>query len=192
MTRLKGNRACVILGLVWLINADEGMAERVTSLDLYEAPWNSVNDGVMGGVSTGRIETAEGLLIFRGELSLDNGGGFASIRRPVLSDLTSADRVRLQLRGDGREYQFRIRLDRRFDGVAWRAKLPTDGRWQTLTLRLDDFAPVYRGRPVPDAGPVIPGRIRQIGFMLADKTAGPFQLEVRSITFLSAADDALP
>jgi hypothetical protein len=31
------------------------------------------------------------------------------------------------LRGDGREYQFRLRLDDRWDGIAWRAKIETTG-----------------------------------------------------------------
>ena len=152
-------------------------------LDMSAGPWQAINDGVMGGISSGRMEQSGDVLRFEGRLSLENNGGFASVRRPVENDLATATGVRLVVRGDGRTYQFRLRQDDRFDGIAWRAEFSTSGDWQTVVLSFDEFIPVFRGRRVPDAGPVEPAAIRQIGFMLADKTPGPFSLEIRSITF---------
>jgi monofunctional biosynthetic peptidoglycan transglycosylase len=137
----------------------------------------------MGGVSSGRmVQSADGLR-FEGELSLENNGGFASVRRPIDNDLATATGVRLVVRGDGRTYQFRLRQDDRFDGIAWRAEFTTNSDWQTVVLPFNEFIPVFRGRRVPDAGPVEPAAIRQVGFMLADKTPGSFSLEIRSIEF---------
>jgi monofunctional biosynthetic peptidoglycan transglycosylase len=127
-------------------------------------------------------QSAEGLK-FSGAISLENNGGFSSVRRPVSEDLSSATGVRLQVRGDGREYKFRIRQDAGFDGVSWSAGFASSGEWRQIDMPLDRFEPVFRGRPVPQAGPVIASEIRQIGFLLADKTAGPFVLEIRSIEF---------
>lgn len=152
-------------------------------LDLALAPWRAVNDGVMGGVSVGRMVAADRGLRFEGELSLENNGGFASVRRTVELDLSRAGAVRLRLRGDGRRYQFRLRLDDRWDGVAWRAEFDTNGEWQTIDLPFDGFEPVFRGRRVPNAGPVVAANIRQIGFMLADRTAGAFALDIAAIEF---------
>jgi monofunctional biosynthetic peptidoglycan transglycosylase len=152
-------------------------------LDMELAPWQAVNDGVMGGISRGRMVSTEDGLRFEGELSLENNGGFASVRRPVDADLSAAGSVRLEVRGDGRTYQFRLRLDKRYDGVAWRAEFATSGEWQTIDLPFDEFVPVFRGRRVPEAGPVIAADIGQAGFMLADKTAGAFALDIRSIEF---------
>ena len=43
--------------------------------------WTIVNDGVMGGVSDGRFRiTADQTMEFFGTLSLENNGGFASVR----------------------------------------------------------------------------------------------------------------
>ena len=43
--------------------------------------WTIVNDGVMGGLSSSEIiETEEKTLIFSGLVSLENNGGFASVR----------------------------------------------------------------------------------------------------------------
>ena len=154
------------------------------SLDSDLQAWRAVNDGVMGGVSTGRMVKVGDTLRFEGELSLENNGGFASVRRQVDQDLSRATSVRIHVRGDGRTYQFRIRHDERFDGVSWRAEFTGSGDWQMLDLPLDEFMPVFRGRQVPSAGPVDPSSIRQVGFLLADKQAGPFALDIRSIEFV--------
>ena len=87
--------------------------------------------------------------------------------------------MRARLRGDGRVYQLRLRTSDRFDGVAYRAEFRTEpGEWITVTLPLAEFEPSFRGYVVPDAPPVDPAAIRQIGFLLADKNPGPFKLEV--------------
>src|SRR6476646_2092127 len=43
--------------------------------------WQTINDGVMGGVSEGKFKiTDKKALEFFGTLSLENNGGFASVR----------------------------------------------------------------------------------------------------------------
>ena len=157
-------------------------------LEMNPGPWQTVNDGVMGGMSSSRMVEADGVPSFEGELSLENNGGFASVRRLVDMDLSQVTGVRLEVRGDQRTYQFRLRQNDRFDGVAWRAEFTTTGDWQTVELSFDQFVPVFRGRRVPDAGPVVPASIKQVGFLLADKTPGPFKLQIRSITFTEGSD----
>ena len=152
-------------------------------INMDTSAWRSINDGVMGGLSAGGMEQSDKGLRFTGELSLVNNGGFSSVRRPVEQDLSGAISVRLEVRGDGREYQFRIRQDSQFDGVAWRAMFATTDEWQIIEIALSEFIPVFRGRTVAEAGPVIASDIQQIGFLLADKTAGRFTLEIRRIEF---------
>ena len=154
------------------------------ALELDPAPWQSINDGVMGGVSSGAMTVSPNGLVFEGELSLENNGGFASVRRNINEDLSVAKGLQLKVSGDGRTYQARLRHVDRFDGIAWRAEFPTSTRWQTVTLDFADFEPVFRGRRVIDAGPVAPSKIRQMGFMVADKTPGPFRLEIGALQFL--------
>ena len=159
----------------------------VVNLGMGVDPWRSVNDDVMGGLSAGGMVESGGSLKFRGNLSLENNGGFSSVRRFVSQDLSSANQVRLVVRGDGRDYQFRIRHGSDFDGVSWRASFPTSEDWQTVEIPLDKLVPVWRGRKVPQAGPVVPSKIEQVGFLLADKRPGQFELEVRQIEFLGSA-----
>jgi len=156
----------------------------VIMLSMSAGSWYAVNDGVMGGVSSGEMTATDKQLLFHGELSLQNNGGFASVRRPINEDMTGSIGVRLTVKGDGRKYQFRLRQDRNFDGVAWRHVFSTDGSTQVLELKYADFEPVFRGRIVRSAGPVVAGQITQIGFMIADKTEGAFNLSVLGIEVL--------
>jgi len=151
-------------------------------------PWRSVNDGVMGGRSGGGMTQSDEGLKFEGRLSLENNGGFSSVRRLVNQDLSSATGVRIQVRGDGRQYQFRIRQSGGFDGVAWRVVFSSSEEWRHIKLDFDQFVPVFRGRSMPQAGPVIPSEIQQIGFLLADKEPGRFELEIRSLEFIGPQD----
>ncbi len=52
------------------------------------------------------------------------------------------------------------------------------GEWLEVKVPLKDFQATSFGQPVKDAGPVDAGRVSSVGFLLADKNAGPFKLEV--------------
>lgn len=146
--------------------------------------WYAIDDAVMGGVSRSRLRhDAAGHAVFEGVLSLDNRGGFASVRsRP--RDLGAAGAVAylLEARGDGRRYKLNLRTDDAFDGMNYQAEFePPAGAWASVRLPLDAFAPTFRGRHVPGAPPLDPARLRQVGLLIADRQAGSFSLDVRSM-----------
>ena len=64
-----------------------------TSLKMDISPWRSINDGVMGGVSAGGMRESREGLKFTGTLSLENNGGFSSVRRMVNRDLSHATKI---------------------------------------------------------------------------------------------------
>ena len=72
--------------------------------------WRVVNDGVMGGLSEGNVAFTEaGELVFVGNLSLENNGGFSSIRSNKVSlDFSRAEGLARRVKGDGRTYQLRF------------------------------------------------------------------------------------
>ncbi|MHC4292119.1 MAG: CIA30 family protein, partial [Planctomycetota bacterium] len=72
--------------------------------------WISVNDNVMGGISEGQFRiTDDKTLEFSGRLSLENNGGFASIRtKPRDLNINGYDTIGLRLKGDGRTYYFNL------------------------------------------------------------------------------------
>ena len=150
-----------------------------TQADLQE--WRVVNDGVMGGLSQGEIiRTDLSTAVFQGTISLENNGGFSSIRTlPRPYNLDGFDGITLRVRGDGQTYQFRLRLDDRFDGVSYRYSFQTKAdEWITAKVPFSECVPVFRGRKLTGVPPVSPGKIQQIGFLISDKQAGSFKLEV--------------
>jgi len=143
------------------------------------ACWRSIDDVVMGGVShSALLPYAAGVASFSGVVSLDRGGGFASVRtEPQRWRTAGARSFVLRCRGDGRNYKFTARVDDGFDGVQYQARFaPPRGAWTEVDLPVADFVASFRGRTVTDAGPLQPEKIRQLGFMVSDKQAGPFEL----------------
>lgn len=151
-----------------------------TQLDLV---WTAVNDNVMGGRSSGGFEITDGRLVFRGEINT-NGGGFASIRTdPQQLDMGSHDGLKLKVRGDGRTYRFRVVTAG--SDFAYMADFSTrQGEWEIIDLPFSAFQPSWRGRKL-DRPPVNPSEITSIGFMIADKQDGAFELEVEWIKLIS-------
>ncbi len=157
--------------------------------------WNAVNNGVMGGVSEGGAEvTDDGTLLFSGDLSLENNGGFASIRtRPTQLGLGGHDGVALRVRGDGRTYTFDLYPSERRRASSFRVDVPTTaGEWTERTVPFADFGFQSFGRRVP-SGTLDPAGVVAMGFGLSDGTEGPFQLEIASVKAVNsgAGEDAL-
>lgn len=155
----------------------------VAMTSLLTGPWTVVDDVVMGGRSASRAVSEAAVLRFEGRLSLENNGGFGSIRAPAPGAPPESSGVRIRARGDGRTFQLRLRQGRLFDGVAWRVSFQSQAEWQELEFAWSVFEPVFRGRPVPGAGPLDPQAIGQVGFLIADGQAGTFRLEVAELSY---------
>jgi NADH dehydrogenase [ubiquinone] 1 alpha subcomplex assembly factor 1 len=143
--------------------------------------WQAVNDGVMGGVSDGRFKiTPDKTLEFFGTLSLENNGGFASVRTtPTELNIEAGDTLVVRVRGDGREYVVNIYTKSRRMAFSYRAPLPTrKDEWAEVKIPLVDFIPTAFGRRVQGMGPVEPDQINGLGFMLSDKKPGTFAMQV--------------
>ena len=146
--------------------------------------WQTVNDGVMGGVSEGKFRVTEKKTPeFFGTLSLENNGGFASVRTKAKKlGFEKGDTVVAKVRGDGREYLMNLSVPTIRIAYNYRAVFQTKkDEWIEVKIPLDKFEATSFGRPVKDAGLVKPEEINALGFMLSDKKAGPFKREVESI-----------
>ncbi|MGH9928597.1 MAG: CIA30 family protein [Pyrinomonadaceae bacterium] len=146
--------------------------------------WYSIDDAVMGGVSASKfVVPGDGPAVFAGTLSLENNGGFASVRcEPRDFQLHGFTGIRLLVKGDGRRYKLSLKTDAAFDGVQYQAEFQTEaGVWQTKQFSFESFAPMFRGRRVPNAPELDVTQIRTFGLMISDGQAGKFRLKIRSI-----------
>ena len=142
--------------------------------------WQTVNDGVMGGVSDGKFKITDAKTMeFFGTLSLANNGGFASVRtKPKDLGFEKGDTLVAKVRGDGREYMLNLYPNKQRVAYSYRATVQTKkDEWIEVKVPLDKFEATSFGRVVQD-GAIKPTEISALGFMLGDKKAGPFKLEI--------------
>ena len=143
----------------------------------------------MGGVSTSRLTfDLAGHAVFDGTVSLQNGGGFASVRMSSLPlGGTTTLAYALTAWGDGRTYKLNLRTDAGFDGVNYQVSFtPPAGQWSQLVLPVAEFLPKFRGGQVEGAPSLRPELVTQVGLMISDKQAGPFRLLVKSIAAIES------
>ena len=153
--------------------------------------WYELHDGVMGGVSEGRLtphSTREAL--FAGHVRTDFNGGFASVRRKVDWDASEYSGIFLDARceGAGRDYALNIKdsLCTQMGGVNFRAKFTPSNSPRRFYFPFKDFTPEFRGMPVQRA-PLDRGDIREVSLM-AMKPAGEFRLFISAIGLYNVND----
>jgi len=144
--------------------------------------WTVINDGVMGGLSKGKLEfTERNTMKFSGSLSLKNNGGFTTVRSGGVDlNLSNDLGLLLLVKGDGRTYDARLDSSARFRGrpVSFAGKIKTTkGEWQQVKIPFSDFKGGFRGIDLPDKV-LDPSVIKQISILLGDKKEGPFDLEI--------------
>lgn len=161
----------------------ERFLDYTNSPDAIATPWYSVNDNVMGGRSLGSFRVVNQSLNFFGSINT-NGGGFASIRHELKSNLfNESDRIRLSIQSDGRPYSVNIRDKASSTArIAHRSSIKTAAskEFQTVEVLFSDLVPTFRGRIVK-ADQFNPNEALSISLMLSDVVDGPFALNIQWI-----------
>jgi monofunctional biosynthetic peptidoglycan transglycosylase len=162
----------------------------VELFDFKTSPgWYTVNDDVMGGVSSSEVRIVEENLSFSGTMSLENNGGFSSVRsewRPI--DLSDYDGILLRVLGDGKTYRLRIQSVETGRNISYNASFETrPDSWEIFYFPFADMVPTYFGTAV-DVDKLDTSSIGSFGFMLSDKQPGEFELLVDWIRVVSDAE----
>lgn len=149
--------------------------------------WSVVNDTVMGGVSSGEVAWSDGAMVFTGVLSLENNGGFASIRSPQIDERlvlnwSKTEGLRVKADGDGRTWTVQVRTIDDYDGGWTQSFATTANETTNAFLPWESFEPVGRFlQPRSADSPLDPSRIWAITFYLIDGIEQPFRIAIRSI-----------
>lgn len=143
--------------------------------------WQIVDDVVMGGKSNGNFQlNKDGHAVFSGDVSLENNGGFSSVQYTFNAlDITNYKTVCIKLKGDGNNYQFRLKKDQN-DYYSYKKEFNTNGDWQTIKLQLASLQPTYRGRSL-DIPNFNSNSIEQLTFLIANKKPQSFKLVLDKI-----------
>ncbi|MEZ9043519.1 CIA30 family protein [Vibrio cyclitrophicus] len=155
--------------------------------------WTVTNDDVMGGISTGELIYLNNMSRFRGELSLENNGGFSSVKRSIESPAHEKDSAELIFVGDGRTYQLRFTTWKEGSRVQYKHDFDTiKGEQLNKVFHFNDFQAVFRGRLLSDALELKAQDIKQIGFLIADKQPSPFELDLIQLQFKTSQSITSP
>ena len=109
--------------------------------------WYILDDGVMGGLSNGNfIINDDGNGEYTGQISLDNYGGFSSLRyRCDDTDLGENTHLVLKVKGDGKSYQIRIK-NSIYDRHSYIYSFDTSKEWETIKVPIKEMYASFRGR----------------------------------------------
>lgn len=143
--------------------------------------WTVVDDVVMGGQSSGKIKINEdGNGVFEGEVSLENNGGFSSLRyRLDKTEVKGFSKIVIKILGDGKKYQFRIKSNSS-DYHSFIAPFSTSGEWQEIKIKLQSMYPSFRGQKL-NMPNFSNDYFEEITFLIGNKKNESFQLMIDKI-----------
>ena len=131
--------------------------------------WEYVADRVMGGVSSGdmrhQVYLGREAAVLRGDVSLDNNGGFVQIAFDLRPDGTAFDArgwagIELDVCGNGERYDIRLRTDQLTrPWQSFRAEFTAPPAWQTVQVSFSDVIS-HRTDAVID-----PARLKRVGIL---------------------------
>ena len=143
--------------------------------------WKIVDDVVMGGRSTSNFFIdSDGNGTFKGTVSLDNNGGFCSVRHSFKSvSLNNNDLFSIRLKGDGKKYQFRVKSDRK-DYFSYIYEFQTGNEWETIEIPVSEMYASFRGNKL-DIPNYDGSKIEEAAFLIGNGKEENFELLIDKI-----------
>ena len=148
------------------------------SSDSNPKQWKVVDDVVMGGISSSRFSIDNnGHGNFSGHVSLENNGGFSSVRyQSNQMNISNCKQFEIRLKGDGKAYQFRVKSSMH-DSHSYKFIFETNSNWQIIQIPFNLLSPSFRGRDLKI--PNFSGNnVEEVGFLIANKKEEDFQLKI--------------
>jgi hypothetical protein len=146
--------------------------------------WSVKNDSAMGGRSHAEICFGNHQSIFKGNISVENKGGFSAVYRPMKPLFKDINNVVVDVTGDGQTYQLTLIGKVNEYQLAYKHSfVTTAGKRQRVTFSLEDFVASFEGQTIVNAQILRPENILETGFLLSKNSEGPFSLSVFSISF---------
>ncbi len=139
-----------------------------------------VNDGVMGGVSQSSLRQDADSMFFEGRVSLENNGGFASMRSFIQAP-QGAQVIELVAKGDGKRYKLLLRTQLA-PRVTYAVDFITEPTWQTYRFSASQFKSTIRGQSV-NAPPLSFNDVIEFGILISNNQSGSFAIQLKTLQF---------
>ena len=162
-----------------LLNEDNIMLN--ASIMQKENKWRIVNDGVMGGLSSSKaIVNDDNKIIFSGNVSLENNGGFASLRSAVKDyNFENFSGLEIKIKGDGKRYSISMKETTYFSGYFYTSIFEAKkDEWVTIKIPFDQLKLYYFGKDAKSNKKLPLNNIKEISLSIGDKQEGNFITEI--------------
>lgn len=161
-----------------LLNEDNILLN--ASIMKTENQWRIVNDGVMGGLSSSKTTIKDNKIIFSGNVSLENNGGFASLRSPVKDyDFSEFSGIELKLKTDGKRYSISMKETSYFNGYFYTISFETKkDEYIIVRIPFNQLKLYYFGNETNSKNKIPLDNIKEISLLIGDKQEGGFITEV--------------
>jgi len=145
-----------------------------------ENQWRIVNDGVMGGLSSSKAVIKDDKIIFSGNVSLENNGGFASLRSPVKDyNFEKFSGIEIKIKGDGKRYSISMKEITYFSGYFYTSSFETNkDEWIVAQIPFNQFKLYYLGKDINSSKKIPLDNIKEISLLIGDKQEGEFKAEI--------------
>jgi NADH dehydrogenase [ubiquinone] 1 alpha subcomplex assembly factor 1 len=150
--------------------------------------WVMISDNIMGGVSKSKLEYTENTMILTGTLSLDNFGGFASVKtRFGQYDISPFQGVKIKFKASNQKFAFTLEDNNiwtfpNYKGAFFSTKPNT---WEEKIVYFKDFKEYQigeaTGKTLKESS--LKNMVR-MGTITTEKKEGPFSIEIDYIEFV--------
>jgi len=142
--------------------------------------WRIVNDGVMGGLSSSKVIVKNDKIMFSGNVSLENNGGFASLRSPVMDyNFEKFSGIEIKIKGDGKRYSISMKETTYFTGLFYTFTFETKkDEWIVVLILFNQLKPHYFGKKMKSGKQLTTNNVKEISLLIGDKQEGNFTAEI--------------
>lgn len=148
--------------------------------------WRIINDGVMGGLSKGYLDFQVDAIVFKGEVSLENNGGFTSLRSPYQRfDLSAYEKVVIRLKSTGQPLAFTMNTDQRWYVPYFKHRIEVSSQdWEIVEVPLQAFKAYRLGQALDyNLNEGNATQVIRLGFITDSKAAGNFEAIIDYVRF---------
>lgn len=174
--------AIILLAFLMITSINQNQENYLLNSSIMETKnkWLIVNDGVMGGLSSSKVNIKEDKIIFSGNISLENNGGFASLRSPIKNhNFENFYGIEIRIMGDGKCYSISMKETTYFSGYFYTSTFETKkDKWIKIKIPFDQFKLNYFGKETKSNKNIPLNNIKEISLLIGDKQEGNFTAEI--------------
>jgi monofunctional biosynthetic peptidoglycan transglycosylase len=150
--------------------------------------WVMISDKIMGGVSKCKLDYTQNEMILSGDISLDNFGGFSSVKTTFGQyDLSEFKGVKIKFKSTNQKFAFTLEDNKNWTLPNYKGSFHSSkaGTWEEKIIYFKDFKEYQIGEPT---GKKIQDRslknIVRMGIITTEKKEGPFSIQIDYIEFI--------